>query len=365
MPRRRRHKGGEDHHSSPPWETLRQEPTRPLPDLGPEILDDLFERLMIDEEWSVRSERSFTWWPYQLAQHVWVTPPREAFGDPTVTVRVRSDCIRDPAVDDSVVEQMVAFLNMHASLCAYVWDPEARTVTVETSGYFYEGNLPLMPFFSAAALFSAVEAHAKASFLATALSGQPATTAHPTSGPRPKPDDLMHFVEGTVVPRGEQASAFIGRELEMASNVPAGWVLTTPSTRSFTGELPFFGDLPAVFQIALGMDPSIQTSLVQALTEPVHPDYGSGLLIVLHLPIVQPAEEIRRLAHGLNRAESLELTGFPLFGAWCPEPGDDEALAFATFVPSALAMPGLISTLLFYTSLRNAWARDRLAPKSA
>ena len=63
---------------------------------------------------------------------------------------------------------------------------------------------------------------------------------------------------------------------------------------------------------------------------------------------------------GDDRAEATELTGFPQFGAWCCDPGNDTTLAHATFVPSALHDPGLVDTLLFYTWLRNGWVKDRL-----
>lgn len=46
-----------------------------MTDIGLQMLDSLVDQMMIDEEWSVRRERGFTWWSYRLAQHVEVSPP--------------------------------------------------------------------------------------------------------------------------------------------------------------------------------------------------------------------------------------------------------------------------------------------------
>lgn len=44
-------------------------------DVGLEALDRIFDMLQIDEEWSVRRQRGFTWWSYRLAQHIDATEP--------------------------------------------------------------------------------------------------------------------------------------------------------------------------------------------------------------------------------------------------------------------------------------------------
>jgi hypothetical protein len=344
-----------------PWETLSREPTRAIPDLGPSVLESLFEKLMIDDEWAVRDDRAFTWWPHRLAQQVRVSTPREAFGEPMVAVRITNDLVTDVQEDDAMVEGVIGLLNMHASVCAYVWDPDSREVRISTSAYIHEGNRSLERFFSAAVLISTIEAHAKALQIAEMLSGRPATSDHPTSGERPLADDLLGFAEDQIVPKGQGQSAFVGPAMENATSAPGiNWGMANASAEGFTGELPFLGDMPATVKAALGAAGPVETSLVQLLTEPRHPAYGSGLLALLRLPITQPADEIHRLAHGLNRAEALELTGIPQFGAWCQDPSADTSLVFATFVPSALFDPGIVNTLLFYTALRNEWARDRL-----
>lgn len=345
-----------------PWVTMASEPRHPLTDIGPEVLDRLFSTLMVDEEWSVRADRSFTWWPHRLAQHVSVSTPREAFGDPMVALRATTDMVEDVRAPDDVVEQFVDLLNMHASLGAFVWDPEERTVKVVTSAYLHAGNLPLLPVASAAVLLTAIEATAKAPGVADVLEGRPAASAHPSSGMRPEPDELLFFAEERIVPDGQGPSGFVGLVQE-AGRAAVPWCLSNADEHAFTGELPYHGTTPALVLAATGGSPEgidAQTSLVQLLTQPRHPAYGSGLLVLLKLPGTFPDGRARELARELNRAEAAELTGFSQFGAWCADPGDPGLLSFCSFVPSVLARPGLVAALAFYVALRNQWARDRL-----
>ena len=362
MWKRRREEPAAPQRPPMPWQTLNIPAAPGTLDLGPAVLDNLYVKLMVDDEWAVREARSFTWWPYCLAQRLSASTPRIAFGDPMVAVRAVNDVVRNVKADGEQVEDFVGLLNMHASVGAYIWDPDGRRITITTSAYIHEGNRSLERFFSAAVLLTTVEAHAKAQQLAALVDGEVAASEHPISGSRPELDDLLNFADAEIVPRGQGPSAFVGPAMAAATQAPSlQSVFANGDESGLTAELPFFGDTPMMMKAALGLAGPPETSLVQLLTQPRHPGYGSGMLALLKLPLEQPAEEIRRLAHGLNRAEAVELTGFPQFGAWCCDPGNETTLAHAAFVPSALYDPGLISTLLFYTALRNEWAHQRLA----
>src|SRR2546422_504240 len=54
-------------------------------DIGPEVIDFVYSTLGIDDAWSVRAPRGFTWWGHRLAQRVWAEAPR-------VGHRTRPDC---------------------------------------------------------------------------------------------------------------------------------------------------------------------------------------------------------------------------------------------------------------------------------
>src|SRR5206468_2986123 len=40
---------------------------KPVVDVGPEVLDFVFAAMKVDDDWSVRESRSFTWWGHRLA----------------------------------------------------------------------------------------------------------------------------------------------------------------------------------------------------------------------------------------------------------------------------------------------------------
>jgi hypothetical protein len=344
-----------------PWETLVERPSGPLDDVGPEVLDRLFGELQIEAEWGVRDGRAFTWWPWAMAVRVEASEPGVAFGDPMVRVRAEADVLRGVTAGEDLVLATLSLVNTHASLASFVWDPDRASVTAVTTAYLYRGNLTFLPVLSTAILLTTSEAHARAPRLAGVLGGEPATSARPGSPLRNRADDLLS-IPAEVVPReGAGPSRFLGAMAEAVMPPTIAWCMTTVSREGFTGELPFFGTVPASVAAMTGEELG-QTALVQYWAVR-HPSYGSGLVMVMRLPVEFGAsEEVRRVANDLNRAEATTPTGFPLMGAWCEDPRVEvPTLSFVTFVPSLLARPGLVATLSFYLQLRCWWARARLA----
>lgn len=360
--------------SSPPWETLLEEPDHDLVDIGPFVLRWLRSTMMIDEEWSVPEDRGLVWWPFNLAQRISVSPPRMAFGDPMVRLETTSDFVADVKADEALVLRCVDVLNTSTSLCAYVWDPERRRITVTTTAYLHAdtlpsrddadpdslgGNMSTLPLVATAALLGTIEAHEKAAGVAELVDGAPDVSEHPASGARSDPDELLSLAEARIRPAGNGPSRFVPFIGEPAMH--PWWCMMTVGPSSFTGELPFNGTEPATFLRARCPDlGQPATTLVQYFTRQPHPGYGSGLLMVSSLPPASDPEQVLRLAAELNRAEATEPTGFPLLGAWCSFLQNPRHVAFTTFVPSFLARPGLVGTINFYGFLRNEWARARL-----
>lgn len=346
-----------------PWESLRQDPGRPLDDVGPAVLDRLFADFQIeDDEWAVREGRSFTWWPWAMAVRVEASAPRLGFGEAVVRVRAVADVLRGVTAPDEFVLGVLATVNMHASLASFVWDPAQSTISAVVTAYFHEGNKGLLPVFSTAVLLATTEGHARAPSLAEVLGGEPATSARPGSPLRTLADDLMNYSANAVVPRGQGPSEFRGRLSEAVASPNIAWCMTSVDDEAFTGELPFFGTTPGIVAASLGRHPGVnETALVQCWAS-AHPSYGSGLLMVMRLPLdFETSEDVRRLANDLNLAEATEPTGFPLLGTWCEDPVlETPTLSFVAFVPSILARPTLVGTLCFYLSLRCWWARARL-----
>ena len=90
-------------------------------DVGPQVLDFMFEEMRIDTEWSIREGRILTWWGHRLAQRIWAEPIRLDDGHEIVRVHAQADVLRHVPDDPRTVE-LLNVLNMNASLNGYVWD---------------------------------------------------------------------------------------------------------------------------------------------------------------------------------------------------------------------------------------------------
>lgn len=326
-----------------------------LPDLGPELLAGVARRLHVDDEWRLDAARSVTWWSHRLAQQVTVDVPRLAVGDSTVALRARIDLVADITAPDDHVIGFLDILNHAACLGALVYDTDRRAVYQSTTAYLHDGNRSVEDVFTFAALLANVEAHGRADGLAASLGGRPAVSGHPVSGNRPTADGML-LLDVELRRDGLKPSQFAGPVLGALPDSPyIPWVVATGDDGALTGELRFTGDTPAIVAAATGGSP--ETALVQISTTDAHPAWGNGALMVLQFPL--PAgEEATILAHGLNRAESCEWTGFPQFGAWCASQGG--GIAHATFIPNYAAALGLFPVFAFYAAVRTAWAAERL-----
>ena len=49
-------------------------------DHGIQLVQKIFKDMNIDDEWSVETDRGFTWWGLQYAQRIWAEQPIEDNG---------------------------------------------------------------------------------------------------------------------------------------------------------------------------------------------------------------------------------------------------------------------------------------------
>ena len=67
-------------------------------DPGPAFVDDLFARLLIDDAWALRDERSFSWWPHRVVQRVRAEAPVGEGDAAASRVHVETDVLFADAV---------------------------------------------------------------------------------------------------------------------------------------------------------------------------------------------------------------------------------------------------------------------------
>jgi CheY-like chemotaxis protein len=62
-------------------------------DVGPRVLDFIFEQMRIDGEWSLRDDRKLTWWGHKFAQRIWAEPVWVDHDHDIVRVHAQTDVI--------------------------------------------------------------------------------------------------------------------------------------------------------------------------------------------------------------------------------------------------------------------------------
>jgi hypothetical protein len=107
-------------------------------DVGPEAIDFIFSSMRIDEMWSIRESRGFTWWGHHLAQRVWADPPRIRHDTPRL--HAETAVLRGFAPTDGLLPRL-GVLNRCASLSALVWHPDSRRLTMHAAITLYQESL--------------------------------------------------------------------------------------------------------------------------------------------------------------------------------------------------------------------------------
>lgn len=329
-----------------------------MTDVGLRLLDSLYEQLMIDDQWSVRRERGFTWWAYRLAQHVEVGPPQWSEDRYVCSVRIWTDVVRDvdPSTDPAVV---LAATNSFATLNALVWDPSDATITECCTAVVHdEIFMWLSKVLATVAVLQNTAAHSRAHSLARATGGAPAASNHSLNGERPSMDDILNLPEAVVVPEGAKPSRFTGQAFArvgdfMRHSLFPGFA----DDDGLTCEVPFTAHTPSAI---INEADQLQTSLVQMYTDVPHPEAGNGLLCIMRLPYNADPRNVATQANRLNLIESKGDTGTLLLGAWCPDPSADTTLAYCQFVPNLLARVILVENLLSYMASHSRLAASQL-----
>jgi len=326
-------------------------------DIGPAVLDFLFEKLQIDLQWSVREPRGFTWWPHRLAQRVWAEPARQSFDHQIVRVHAVTSLLRNVR-ETAELRPRLSALNRFTSLGALVWSPERERIFLHCSAVFHAQNVEwLRPIFLAAVGIQATDAHVRVDGLAHIFGGEPEVSAHPNTGPRSDPDDILNVIARVFAPAGAGPSPWTERDFRAVERMaPAPWTLATSDATGLTAEFAFSGPRPAV------VAPALETALFTASATDRHPQLGAGLLLRLQLPLSIGASG-PDLANMLNTLEMSDDAKGHTLGAWCDAPTagavrDAASLTFASFIPAAVYRSGLLEAFALDMALRARWVAD-------
>lgn len=330
-------------------------------DVGPEVLDCLFGAMNIDAQWSIREPRAFSWWGHRLVQRVWAEPARLSHDHHIVRVHATTALLRD-VPDTPELRLRLAMTNSLTSLSALILKPSTNQILLYSAAYFHAENFPwLKHLFLAAVGLQVAEAHIKADSLAKTLGGEPDVSAHPQSGPRHDPDDILNVIASTFAPEGAGPSPWTESDFRATQNMaPRPWVFATSDATGLTAEFPFLSDRPAP------LAGRAETALLTVSATDRHSQLGGGLMVRLRLPLNFAQRDCAEAVCTLNSLEVSDETHTHALGAWCLGPAapgrpDTRSPAFVSFIPAVVYRKGLLDALALAMAVRAKWAAAHLA----
>jgi len=328
-----------------------------------DAVDALYRGAQIDDRWAVRSDRGYTWWTDDLAQHVSLGGVRATPSGDECTLTVWTDVVTD--VDPTTNPgQVLALVNMRElAMNAFVWERESATIKMFCSMSIHEGNTGNAErLIGLPAMLQNYMAHALADRLAAQCGGSRAVSSHPHTGSHADLEDLRAFAS-MVIDAGEEPSLFSRTEPgELPAEHRESWMSGLPAFAerlschgsgndiAFTAEVPFAS--------------SGHSACIEVFTHQPQPVWGYGAWVVLQLPLTPGADEAFVLANALNAQEfDWAPPGLATLGAWSPDflDADMDGLAFSTFVPNKFAGSGMLENLFIYSALRARFAADVLS----
>jgi len=328
-----------------------------------DAVDALYRGAQINDRWAVRSDRGYTWWAGDLAQHVSLGEVRSTPSGAECTLTVWTDVVTD--VDPSThPEQGLGLVNMRElAMNTFVWERESATIKVFCSMSLHEGNTGFAArLIGLPTMLQNYMAHALADRLALQYGGSRAVSAHPYTGSHADRDDFRAFAS-MVIHAGKEPSLFSRKEPGTRTGEPQeSWMSRLPAYAEQLGCHGSGNDIAFTAEVPFAS--SGHAACVEVFTHQPHPVWGNGAWAVLQLPLAPGADEAFVLANALNAQEfDWAPPGLATLGAWSPDflEADMDGLAFSTFVPNKFAGSGMLENLLIYAALRARFAADVLS----
>jgi len=312
-------------------------------DVGIETIRKVYDFLRIDKEWSVISERGFTWWGHRQAQRVWAEEPFEGSGMMITKLNAEADSLICSKRSEFPTDQLAAYL-CDSSLSGLVVDNDR--VKYRCSAFIHEQNQHwLGPLFSLAVIMQAVEAVNLSMIFEKTFGLLADNSQHPDNGPRQYPDDMLAVTGGFIKPKSEEAIKNIGEEdFVSASQIIGPSLDPVANSSGLSVTIPFGND----------------SALLLACKQ-THPFLGKGLLITHILPAgqVEAVCEINgSLIMDMNAAEQNSINTGHFLGSWClgPPVPDRKTPVFVSFIPAVACNRSVLVNMILSTLWHNTWA---------
>ena len=269
-----------------------------MEDIGLRAVDGLFEQLRVDDEWSTREDRMFSWLAHRLQQTVRASPPFTEGSLVLVRLEAHTVVVDKVTADKKSVNRLLAVLNRHSLGSAYSYDPAAAQVTASTGAWIHEETIEWrLPQFAAFAVLQLCVAEAEAAYIAAKTGGVIAERQHPVSGRRNEPDDMLNLLDTLVAREGRKPSRFRDKwDMENMEHI----VRHSPITATWGST-----EKGLAVEVAFGTS----TSLTELKAEEPHRRAGAGITIRTRLPLSLTEDEAATYANAFNLAEARGASG--------------------------------------------------------
>jgi hypothetical protein len=321
-------------------------------DAGLVTLRLIYQRLLIDEEWSVRGPRHFSWVGHRLPQWVAAGPMSESRGQNVSRISVRTTVVAGITRPEEEVLGYLAARNADAVGSAYVFLPEKAEVHAVLAHTVHDETVRLREEQIASyAILQLCQAEMDADGLAAVLGGEVPRAQHPSSGPRNVADAMLAVAERLYRPAGTSSSRFaVAAEMVAVADLCTG-----------TGLASLGGDFDGVcVEVPFGEG---GTTLVHLETTQKHAWLGTGLHIATWLPLLGDETTHSRRVHALQGAQMQTFLGGGQLGAWSRRTRNGTPhTVWNRFIPNHSFRPQLALDAAMGEINRALWVDELLFP---
>ena len=317
---------------------------------GKNSIDWLYEKqLQVDEEWSVRSENGFKWWPGDHAQTVEIVGEADGpSGERGYYISIRTELYKVRSLDADALTAVNSTLMPLVSMAAPVFDPRRGTLDLCSWALVYEAISPWMNIMLSMA--SAIQIHEvhklKDNFFAFGMEN--AVSGHPQNGIHKEQDEMAGLVPLLIQPAGRKPSRWTADEFQeivdlFGQKPPV--ILASAGGPGLSAEFPF----------------GTFSSLCRMAGDQSHPFYGNGLLITHFFPVSgKKGEEEKwiRKAFSLNEPQLGSNPAGYGFGSYVYRDG---MIVYVAFIPNILYSSGLLLNLFLSCGARGMAMNRELA----
>ena len=320
-----------------------------MSDIGPDLLEKVHKTLYVDEQWTIREARAFTWLGHRLFQTIRASEPFQSHEMEVCQLAASTTVVEDVSAPDEAVEAVLNNVNRHVVGGAYSFNKSSRQIIATAGAIVHEETRGWRTAeFTQFAILQLCAAETEGDYLAEETGGRLAVREHPVQGLRHSPDEMLTVLDELIAPKGAAPTRFaVESEMnEAADSVQRGPLATLGATAD---ELVFeagFGDT---------------TSLVTMRALEPHRRAGNGMTVRVNLPLKSSASQLMHLANLLNAYEAQGDSRTAHYGAWCFDtwPMASMALSYNLFVPNATYRPGLVLNVCASMAGRAMWV-DRV-----